>query len=182
MKRMPDAKTHDQIALLAAGALAVPTYSLLHYGLDLAPTIAYSNTLVVLGAHLFGSWWLSPDLDLDSAIDDRWGPLGTLWWPYERLVPHRHFFSHSGISGAFRLVYLYLLVVGTLTLLDLGAALFGIAVTYRDDFNSWLWGALRHEGRLAWFVVAGVIISDLVHVAADLIDTRRKRLFRRRRR
>jgi uncharacterized metal-binding protein len=175
---MPSAATHDRIALYAAGALAVPSYLVLHYGLDMPPTEAYHGTLLLLGAHLFGSWWLSPDLDLDGKIDDRWGPLRPLWVPYMRVMPHRSIFSHSGLSGVLRLLYLYGIIMAILALLSYGARLIQVDASYHTDFTNWLLAAFRSDANPAWLLLAGIIISDLTHVAADLIDTRRKRLWR----
>jgi uncharacterized metal-binding protein len=174
---MPGADTHDKIALYAAGALTVPTYLVLRYGLGDDPEAAYHGTLLLVGAHLFGSWWLSPDLDLDGKIDDRWGPLRPLWLPYMRAVPHRHFFSHSGFSGIFRLLYLYVIVLGVLAVLSFVAYFLGIDASYHRSFTDWLWESFRNETRPAWLFLAGVVISDLVHVITDQFDTRRKRLW-----
>lgn len=178
---MPSAETHDRIALYAAGAMLVPSYVVLRYGLGDAPEAAYTGTLLLIGAHLFGSWLLSPDLDLDSRIDDRWGPFRMIWLPYMRLVPHRHFLSHSGVSGIIRLVYLYLVIVGILAILGFGAYLLQIDVAYHRSFTNWLWDTLRSGSRPALLLITGVVISDLIHVISDWIDTRRKRLFGRRR-
>jgi uncharacterized metal-binding protein len=178
---MPSAATHDRIALYAAGLIIAPTYAALRFGLGEDPTAAYNGTMLVVGAHLFGSWWLSPDLDLDGKIDDRWGPLRPLWLPYMRAVPHRGVFSHSGFSGVVRLLYMYVIVVGVLAILSGIGYLAGVQVSYHQDFTRWLWESLRDEANPAWLIVAGVIISDVVHVVTDLFDTRRKRMFRSRR-
>jgi uncharacterized metal-binding protein len=172
---MPAAATHDRIALYAAGAMIVPGYLTLHYGLGDTPEAAYNGTMLLVGAHLFGSWWLSPDLDLDGKIDDRWGPLRPLWLPYMRMVPHRHFVSHSGFSGIFRLLYLFLVVSGVLAILSLVGYLLGADVAYYRDFTDWLWSAFQTSARPVWLVVVGVVISDIVHVLADVLSTRRKR-------
>jgi uncharacterized metal-binding protein len=178
---MPGAETHDRIALYAAGALIVPGYLTLRYGLGDAPEAAYGGTMLLIGAHLFGSWLLSPDLDLDSKIDDRWGPFRPIWVPYMRLIPHRHFLSHSGISGILRLAYLYMVIFGILAILGFGAYLLNVDVAYHITLTNWLWDTLRSGSRPAILLIAGVVISDLVHVISDRIDTRRKRLFSRRR-
>lgn len=179
---MPAAVTHDRIALVAAGVMVAPSYAILHYGLGDAPEAAYTGALLVTGAHLFGSWLLSPDLDLDSKIDDRWGPLRMIWIPYMRLVPHRHFLSHSGISGLFRLAYLYGAIVLILAAVSFGAYLLNIDVRYHQIFTDWLWSTFRSGSRPAFLLVAGVVISDLIHVIADRLDTGRKRFMRPRRR
>lgn len=175
---MPGAATHDRIALVAAGALAIPSYLSLRYGLGDDPAAAYSGTLLLVGSHLFGSWLLSPDLDVDSKIDDRWGPLRPIWVPYMRIVPHRHVLSHSGLSGFLRLVYLYLVIFSLLVVFSFGASLLDVDVQYHQMFSNWLWDSFRNGTRPALLFIAGVIISDLVHVVADRLDTRRKRIFR----
>ncbi len=179
---MPAAATHDRIALYTAGALIVPGYLALRYGFDDAPEAAYTGTLLIVGAHLFGSWMLSPDLDLDGRIDDRWGPFRPIWVPYMRLVPHRHFLSHSGFSGVLRLGYLYLVITGILAGLSFVAYLLHIDVAYHRDFSEWLWDTMRNGSRPALLLIVGVVMSDLMHVIADYIHTRRKRLFGAKRR
>ncbi|NJP04149.1 MAG: DUF2227 family putative metal-binding protein [Chloroflexaceae bacterium] len=175
---MPSATTHDRIALIAAAALTVPTYVILHSGFQQDPTTAYQGTLLVIGSHLVGSWWLSPDLDIDGSIDDRWGPLRPIWLPYMKLVPHRHFVSHSGISGLFRLIYLLLMIAGLLFLISMAGMLVGARLSYHTMFFDWLWDAFQNQSSPLILLMVGVVISDIIHVAADLIDTRRKRMFR----
>lgn len=172
---MPSAAVHDRIALYSAGALIIPTYVFLRFGLGDQPDQAYEGTLLLIGTHLLGSWWLSPDLDLDGKIDDRWGPLRPIWLPYMKAVPHRHFVSHSGLSGFFRLVYLLLVVFGILAVLSALGYLLGVEANYHNDLMNWLWGTARGQERALLFIVAGVILSDVVHVVADVTDTRRKR-------
>ena len=55
----------------------------------------------------------SPDLDLDSAIDDRWGIFFWIWRPYMWLVPHRSRLLSHGlvIAPLLRLLYFYLVVL-----------------------------------------------------------------------
>jgi uncharacterized metal-binding protein len=175
---MPDHKTHDQLGLVAAAALIPGSYGALHYGLGAAPAAAYSGMLLVVGAHLWATWMLSPDLDINSAIYDRWGPLRWLWWPYQRVVPHRSWFSHSGVSGAFRLVYLAL--AAWLALAGLwwaGVYLLRIADTpvYHDVYWQWLTSSVQAAGPWpAALIVAGVVVADLVHVGADLLTSELK--------
>ncbi|MEO1399640.1 MAG: DUF2227 family putative metal-binding protein [Cyanobacteria bacterium J06635_1] len=88
---------HDRITIaLSAGltgsALAVGPYA-----------------LAAAGGALAGLW-LSPDLDLPKCrARRRWRNigLGWLWWPYDKLLPHRSPWSHWPIVGtAGRLLYL----------------------------------------------------------------------------
>ena len=94
---MASGQHHDRATLgwslpigLAAGSLLGPT----------AGGIAFT-------AFLFGGLWLSPDLDTQSNALHRWGPLGVIWWPYRRLIPHRSIWSHGPLVGtAVRLLVL----------------------------------------------------------------------------
>lgn len=179
---VPGHETHDKIANLAVLGIAPASYVVL-LALGEEPASAYTGSLIVVGAHLFGSWLLSPDLDLDSAIDDRWGPLRFLWIPYMRLIPHRSPLSHSGISGILRLTYLYVMLVLLLLLLQYGARLLGVeAPPYHTMFTEWVWGSVQNESHIAALIIVGVVISDLVHVLADQTSSRSKRRSRSRRR
>ncbi len=172
---MPNHETHDAIALLSTPAVALASYTALT-ALGEAPLVAYEGAALVSLAHLGGSWLLSPDLDLDSAIDDRWGPLRFIWVPYMRLIPHRSPLSHSGISGALRLGYLWLMLVILLRLFGVLGNALGLAVpAYHQQLNAWLLGQVRDSTRPLLLLVAGVIVSDVIHVAADLLLRERRR-------
>jgi uncharacterized metal-binding protein len=167
--------------MYAAAALLPASYAVLNYGLAEPPAAAYSGALVVVGSHIWATWMLSPDLDIDSAIYDRWGPFRGLWWPYQKLTPHRSWFSHSGLSGPLRLVYLALALWAALGGLALfGQAVLGIAETpaYQDQFWGWLMSSVETGRRPALLIVAGVVVADLVHVVADLITSEIKGFWR----
>jgi uncharacterized metal-binding protein len=139
--------------------------------------------LIVVGSHIWATWMLSPDLDIDSAIYDRWGPLRWLWWPYQRLVPHRHWVSHSGVSGVLRLAYLTVAIWAVLWVLSwLGQAVLGLAGVpdYQQQFLTWLTSSVQASGtRPILLIMAGVVIADLLHVSADLITSEIKGFWRR---
>jgi uncharacterized metal-binding protein len=183
---VPGHKTHDKLGMYAAAALLPASYVALRYGLGDPPAAAYTGTLMVVGSHIWATWMLSPDLDIDSAIDDRWGPLRFLWLPYQKLTPHRSWFSHSGISGILRLLYLGAALWLLLALFAwIGQELLGIAETpaYHDMFFNWLNSSVDAAGpRPVWLLVAGVVIADLVHVGADLTTSELKWFGRSRRR
>src|SRR3712207_525087 len=97
---MPGARTHDVITVITGLALAPVGYSAL-LSLGLTPDSALRNTAVLVGAHLLSGIMFSPDLDLDSSIDDRWGIFFWIWRPYMWIVPHRHrWLSHGLIVSA----------------------------------------------------------------------------------
>lgn len=179
---MPNHKTHDQIGITAVGPLVPASYiALLSIG-D-APAAAYTGMLLVVGSHVWATWMLSPDLDIDSAIYDRWGPLRWLWWPYQRLIPHRSWFSHSGVSGVFRLAYLAAAIWAVLWLLAaLGQVALGIAGVpdFQQHYFDWLTSSVQASGtRPALLIVAGVVIADLLHVTADLTTSEIKGFWKR---
>ena len=59
---------------------------------------------------LIGGLWLSPDLDTYSVALKRWGILQGLWWPYQKIIPHRSIFSHGPFVGTtLRVSYLFAL-------------------------------------------------------------------------
>src|SRR5205814_926924 len=111
---MPDARTHDFITIVtaAAGAPAALNMNL--------PDMGPPNAIVLLGTYLVSGLLFSPDLDLHSSPYRRWRKLRWLWLPYQRLVPHRSWVSHSLFFGPLlRIVYLTV-VLSLLTLLALG--------------------------------------------------------------
>jgi uncharacterized metal-binding protein len=197
---MPDGLTHDRIAVAASPVLAVAAIAAQHWG-GRPPLEALMGGLLLTASHLACSHWLSPDLDLGSAlIDERWGVLRPIWWPYERLIPHRHWLSHSGFSAVLRLAYLFLalnLVLAAMALVILAeGALVGLFVAdiagsariFAFLFEQYV--SVSTAGRAllgehpaeAAAVAIGAIAADLLHTGADRIDTARKLRRRHRRR
>lgn len=108
---MPDARTHDLITVATGVALGPLTYGVVGGQLLLPHSEAMAVTLWLVGTHIVSGVLFSPDLDLDSAIDNRWGILYWLWRPYMWAIPHRHFWSHSLVfAPLLRLAYFYLMV------------------------------------------------------------------------
>lgn len=115
---MPGSRTHD-----IGGALTAPVFG---WGSYAAGYVATGNAreafligATVTAAHLVGTFYLSPDLDLDSTIYKRWGGLRWVWLPYKNLVKHRSSWSHSVVGGLLRPLYfagvlgiMYLLLAG----------------------------------------------------------------------
>src|SRR5438445_8337661 len=93
VRHMPDARTHDFITIVtaAAGAPAALNMNL--------PDMRPPNAIVLLGAYLASGLLFSPDLDLHSSPYRRWRKLRWLWLPYQKLVPHRSWASHSLFFG-----------------------------------------------------------------------------------
>lgn len=104
-----------------------------------------------LGAYLFSTFFLSPDLDLWHSQSRRsWGALGILWLPYARLFRHRGL-SHHWLWGP-------LSRVGYLALLALPL----LALWPRFD-PSWLSEMRRYGG----WILLGIYIPHWLHIALD---------------
>jgi uncharacterized metal-binding protein len=173
---LPNAKAHDTITVVTGIALAPITYlTLLHQGHS--PEAAQVDTAVLVGAHLLSGFMFSPDLDIDSAIDDRWGIFFWLWRPYMWAVPHGHRWLSHGliISPLLRLLYFS----GVMALLFLGLTWalgqFRIVVpNYHEQiFNSLLRLARTHSREVLVFLL-GFITGGAAHTIADWLITRRQ--------
>ena len=118
-----------------------------------------SSGAIAAAGFLFGGLWLSPDLDTRSRSLQRWGPLGWLWWPYRRLIPHRSLWSHGPLIGtASRLL---LLLTWTLLLSLLVPGLQAID----------LWNVLEqthnHAPQQLLALVMGLEASTWLHLIQD---------------
>ena len=102
---------------------------------------------IMTNAYLFASFYLSPDLDIDSSVYHRWGVFKFLWWPYKKLC------SHRGISH--HLLWGPLTILGTLLLISSPVLL--LLYTRDYDFNV----------TVILFSVAVIIFSVEAHIVAD---------------
>jgi uncharacterized metal-binding protein len=175
---MPGARTHDLITVVTGAALMPPAYAALATAYE--PVQATGLVACFAGAHLVSGMLFSPDLDLDSAIDNRWGPFYWIWRPYMWLVPHRRFFSHSLVfSPLLRLLYFYLVVMGVLVggAWLLGQA--GVAVPYLHVVvTEQIFDVLRRYPDEVRAVLLGFITGSAAHTIADWLVTGGKRYLR----
>lgn len=113
---MASFRGHDNVTIYSACLLGPICYwtverlpgVMLNGDVALSP---FATTLLVVGAYLFSGLLLSNDLDIASRIYRRWGPFRLLWYPYQRLMPHRSFWSHGIIIGPLlRVLYLYVML------------------------------------------------------------------------
>src|SRR4051794_33773447 len=101
---MPNARTHDLITIVTA-AVAVP--AVLASSL---PQVGPATTVALVGTYLASGLVFSPDLDLHSTPYRRWGPLRFIWIPYQKMVPHRSWVSHSFVFGPLIRVFYFTLM------------------------------------------------------------------------
>jgi uncharacterized metal-binding protein len=171
---MPSGKVHDQIT--AVGALvALPVW----WYLAPAPVDwRIGGTLVV--ATLFSGWFLSPDLDLDSSIYRRWGPLRFLWLPYQKLVPHRSWISHSWLLSPLMRVGYLLGTTWLLALLALWALRQGSGIGPGSPQQTPLdlvQDLYRHYPKASLAGLVGLIYGTVLHTGADTLSTFFKKRF-----
>ncbi len=175
---MPMAPTHDVITLISAAALAPPLY----LALSLTdPVLAIAGTALFISAHLVSGLLFSPDLDLDSAIDDRWGIFYWIWRPYMWVVPHRNFWSHSLVfAPLLRLCYFYVVLVGILIVCAVGLQSVGIAIPpYHRQLGRALLNAAQIYPREVRLLLLGFVTGSAAHSIADWLVTSGKHLLRR---
>lgn len=156
---MPDGKTHDMIN---AAVLMVAVAGLMHIATLKEPVVfaSYLNTYIILVfavAYLFATFFLSPDLDINSKPYRRWGALKVLWWPYKTIFKHRGF-SHNLILGPMSIVINLALIVVPVLLLA--------GIEPRSLPLGFILAA-----------IAGMVLSMEVHIISDSFISRMKGAF-----
>lgn len=171
---MPDAHTHDAITVLTGAALAPVSYfALLSQGPS--PETAALDSALLVGAHLLSGIMFSPDLDIDSAIDNRWGPLFWIWRPYMWAVPHgSRLFSHGLIiAPLLRLLYfgavIFLLLFSSTWLIgQLGLSIPNLHLRLIE----FLTALVRTRQLETLLFLAGFITGSAAHTIADWLVTK----------
>lgn len=177
---MPNARTHDLITVASGVALGPIVYHIAATILAQPYQEAMANTLWLVGAHLLSGLLFSPDLDLDSAIDNRWGVLFVLWRPYMWAVPHRHFWSHSLIfAPLLRLAYFYFVIIGLLLFGAWGLAQIGLVVPdYATRLATQIQIITSSEPAKTLAFLIGFCTGSAAHTIADWSVTSGKRFLR----
>lgn len=170
---MPNAGTHDVITVVTGAALVPLSYiALLHYGQT--PEVARLDTALLVGAHLLSGIMFSPDLDIDSKIDNRWGPFYWIWRPYMWAVPHGSRLLSHGLVFPPLLRLLYFFVVGTLVFLGAAWLLGQIGITvpnYHLQVIHYLENLARTRPREVEVFLIGFITGGAAHSIADAVTT-----------
>jgi len=100
---MPGDATHIRAALAACVIGAIVMYSY---------DVAILTMIYIAIIFMFGTMYVSPDLDINSKPYQRWGTFRLLWKPYTDYVPHRGKLSHNIIIGPIMLCIWMTLIVG----------------------------------------------------------------------
>ncbi len=171
---MPSGKTHDKITVVTAIA-AVPVWWWE------SATKDWAGLAVGLTAYFFSGFWLSDDLDTHSIAYKRWGALRWLWWPYQKMVPHRSWVSHGiGFGPIFRVAYF--LVMLWVTMRGLLWVLIQVHIPVsRDAVLGSFWGLTTDwtAAHPSWAVCAliGLVLGGVTHSVADAIVSWAKRVW-----
>lgn len=156
---MPSGKAHLRIELgilvltVGVGLLLNHLYRYMVWEDAATPAMCF------VGAYLFSSLLMSPDLDLvRSRPQSRWGVFRVLWLPYA--VCFRHWgISHNAVFGPVtRIVYLGLLVCAVLAGLHYGL---GVELAFLKHWREDL------RGLPVWAIGIGLFLPNELHILVD---------------
>ncbi len=136
--------------MIFAGCLVLGAY------LVKASVITFVYLAFFLGAYLFSSLFLTPDLDLkQSTVFQRWGVARVLWLPYARFFHHRSLSHHMLFGPLTRIIYLcIILFVATIGVLKLTGWQMRLHVPH--------WAVIIS-------ILSGVYLPNQIHTIADAL-------------
>ncbi|MCK4928803.1 MAG: metal-binding protein [Methanosarcinales archaeon] len=148
---MPDGKNHNTINIIILMLILSVTYALFSRP-DISIHIQLPGIELILIfslTYLFGTFFLSPDLDIESSPYNRWGVFKFLWWPYKVIFKHRGL-SHNPVFGPLTIMINFALIfVPVLVVLG-----FNLALVPLD---------------IAAAAAAGFVLSIEMHILADMV-------------
>lgn len=108
---MPNGKNHNIINITVLVVLLSGVFALFkRYDVNLlAEYFNFQSILIFSIFYIFDTFFLSPDLDIQSAPYERWGPFKFLWWPYKVLFKHRGL-SHNPVFGPLTIIINFSLI------------------------------------------------------------------------
>ncbi len=153
--------TEHKIANVATGVFLTATTFLVFERVDLTVAAAVGSMIGTV---------ITPDYDLDSHlprsfmtrlpfISLMWG---FMWWPYQRSVKHRSWFSHSPfVSTVLRALYMFF----WFTVCSLVLFLMGITSVWSFDALLWMYDNFQ----ITLMVFVCWMFQDLVHLFQDFV-------------
>ena len=161
---MANGKTHEKINLffLALGVAVVMTV--------INKDLFLEGVFVILG-YIFGTYLMSPDLDLKSRPYRRWGVLRFIWLPYQTFK-HRSIFTHGFIiSDIIRYAYLTSWYILFLYIFSLATDF-----TFKEMIGFSKIFFIQNK-TLFFSLVFGNMLSSISHTLTDRTFSAFKRLF-----
>jgi len=114
---MPSHKTHDKIGTMLLIPILIISIPILILYVKMSYLNIFINIIIFSISYLFATYFLSPDLDINSKVFDRWKVLKIFWCPYKELFKHRQL-SHNIIFGPISIIsYFTFLIIGFLLLI-----------------------------------------------------------------
>ena len=157
---MPSGRTHTRIDLfMLAALLGLGAYFWEPLAGYFERDALVESSVVFVLAYLFGTFLLSPDMDLARSHPmSNWGLLRFVWRPYALL------FKHRGIS--------HVPIVGTLTrVLYLLAMVYILSAVGNLCFDLGWRMSIRDLRRVDWtgvtWALCGLFLPDLFHLLVD---------------
>ena len=173
---MASYKGHDSATLYSACLLGPVCYWTAEWLHDIVQDdefalSSFATTLLVVGAYLFSGLLLSNDLDITSRIYKRWGPFRLVWYPYQRLIPHRSLLSHGLVVGpVLRVLYLYVMLELLLLVAWRITVLTGTRAPYVEaglDISARLLSYLVWYPQISIPCVIGLVLAGFCHSLLD---------------
>ena len=151
---MPDSKNHTIINIIVLIVIVSGFYALITS--DGTVPVDYKDVhLIAIFSlfYLFGTHFLSPDLDIDSTPYKRWGVFRFLWWPYKVLFKHRGL-SHHPIFGPLAILANFVLILIPV-LVVVGFKIYWVPV---DMLASMMFGMVLS---IEMHILADMVVSEL---------------------
>ncbi|AKB31969.1 hypothetical protein MSSIH_1279 [Methanosarcina siciliae HI350] len=152
---MPNGKTHTKINITLLFGILLSLHT--HYiKLHIPPEYLEFDTIAIFSfALIFGTYYLSPDLDIKSGPFKRWGILKYIWWPYQKIFKHRGKLHHP-LSGP-------IIIISTVSLFIIAPV-----VKFLDlDIT-------QIPTKYFISLLTGIVVSIEAHIVADMIYTKVK--------
>jgi uncharacterized metal-binding protein len=149
---MPNGHDHTIINITVLIVIVSGLYAWISQS-DSATPMRYPIHLIAVFSvfYIFGTLFLSPDLDTDSTPYKRWGIFRFLWWPYKVLFKHRGL-SHHPIFGPVTIILNFALIfIPVLILLLKFDVQYSIPVEVIAS------------------MVSGIVLSIETHILADMV-------------
>lgn len=145
---MSSGRTHSLVSVIAGGIAT---------GVSISSGLSYADSIAI-GLGCLSGILIGPDADVDTGnvslaiLRDDFGSIASnlwriAWYPYARIIPHRHFVSHFPIiSTAIRVAYITIVPFVLMRMMQIEIAF------------DWMF--------VYWFI--GLCISDTLHAIFDL--------------
>ncbi|MEZ5335276.1 MAG: metal-binding protein [Methanolobus sp.] len=155
---MPDGKTHETINAVVLIAVLAGFYYMIINENEFAIKYFDATVLLIFSlGYIFATFFLSPDLDIQSKPYKRWGLLKILWWPYKVIFKHRGY-SHHPVIGPLSIVLNLAIIVAMVLFI----------------------GGFEAKSVPPGFIVpaiAGMVLSMEVHIVSDSFVSKFKSIF-----